>query len=96
MKRKINLTKTITDYLSKVLGITLHLDVSIRTDDFVIYNNSWYPENTQSIINYMKKIGFELINSGDYIAVFSNKNLNNLINMLKLKNEITYLPTNYL
>lgn len=91
--RKINLPKTLTNYLSEALNINLCINVELRDETFVIQNNSWHSENTKKIISYMKEIGFKLINSGDFIAIFSNKNLNNLINLLRLNNKIVYLPT---
>lgn len=95
--RKINLPKTLTNYLSEVLDVNLYLGVELRDETFVIKNNTWHSENTKKIISYMKEIGFKLINSGDFIAIFSNENLNNLINLLRLTNKIVYLPTyNYM
>ena len=95
--RKINLPKTLTNYLTEALDIKLCLSVELRDETFVIQNISFHSETTKKIISYMKEIGFKLINSGDFIAIFSNENLNNLMNLLKLNNKIVYLPTyNYM
>lgn len=91
--RKINLPKTLTNYLTEALDIKLCINVELRDETFVIQNISFHSESTKKIINYMKEIGFKLINSGDFIAIFSNENLNNLMNLLRLTNKIVYLPT---
>ena len=91
--RKINLPKTLTNYLAEALDINLCLSIELRDETFVIQNISFHSETTKKIISYMKEIGFKLINSGDFIAIFSNENLNNLINLLRLTNKIVYLPT---
>lgn len=95
--RKINLPKTLTNFLSEALDIKLCLNVELRDETFAIQNISFHSESTKKIISYMKEIGFKLINSGDFIAIFSNENLNNLMNLLRLTNKIVYLPTyNYM
>lgn len=97
-EKRINIELTISEHLKKVLNTKHYFDIELRKDNFAVITPGW-SNATQAInnrvISYMQEIGFKFINSGIYISIFSYDNLNNFLTMLKLRNEVKYLPTNF-
>ncbi len=99
MKKQINNVYTLNKYLQKQCITTLMFDIRINDNDFTIYSGiSEYSCNLfMKAINHLKEIGFKVINENkaNGIVTFSTKGLEEFFNILKIRNEVIYLPPNF-
>lgn len=99
MKKQINKIYTLNKYLQKQCITTLMFDIHINDNDFTIYSGiSEYSCNLfTKAINHLKEIGFKVINENkaNGIVTFSTKGLEEFFSILKMRNEVIYLPPNF-
>jgi hypothetical protein len=98
MNKKINDIYTLNKYLQKQVVTTLTLCCRINENEIILVVPGLSDKSYQifeKAVEHLKSIGFELTHISNTLAIFSTKGLEEFFNVLKLRNEVFYLPNNF-